>query len=147
MHARGPGSVGGLDVLHALKVMTHAILFSLLDEYGVNRSQPRQTFWPAPLSTREPQKWRISSGTDCHAVLVVLTVLRKVDESACVLLSDDACDASSDHSLQSCRERSDVATDASFSVLVMHVGGPESARVLVGVWDEEEYQKTLTSTD
>jgi hypothetical protein len=39
-----PGSVGGFDVLRALKVTTHAIrsvrnyLLSLLDEYGVSRS-------------------------------------------------------------------------------------------------------------
>jgi hypothetical protein len=148
-----PGSVGAFDVLRALKVTTHAIrsvrnyLLSLPDEYGVSRSQPRQTFRPASLSTSEPQKRRVSSGTDRtnplarirRAALDVLTVLRELEESARVPLSDDAYDASSDRSSQSRvvspAELSDVPTDASFSVSVMRVGG---RRESILVWDEEE---------
>ena len=147
------GNVGGnFDVLRALKVTTHAIrsvrnyLLSLPDEYGVSRSQPRQSFRPSSLSTSEPQKRRVSSGTDTdplarirRAALDVLTVLRELEESARIPLSDDAYDASSDLSSQSRvaspAELSDVPTDASFSVSVMRVGG---RRESILVWDEEE---------
>lgn len=146
-------TVGAFDVLRALKVTTHAIrsvrnyLLSLPDEYGVRRSQHRQTFRPASLSTSEPQKRRVSSGTDRTDPLVrirrsaldVLTVLRELEESARVPLSDEAYDASSDRSTQSRvaspAELSDVPTDASFSVSVMRVGG---RRESILVWDEEE---------
>jgi len=63
----GGGAGGGFDVLHALKVTTHAIhsvrnyLLSLPDEQGISGPQPRQTFRPASLSTSEPQKRRVSS--------------------------------------------------------------------------------------
>lgn len=151
-----PGSRGGgtnFDVLRALKVTTHAIrsvrnyLLSLPDEYGVSRSQPRQSFRPASLSTSEPQKRRVSSGagrTDPlarirRAALDVLTVLRELEESARIPLLDDAYDAGSDRSSQSRvaspAELSDVPTDASFSVSVMRVGG---RRESILVWDEEE---------
>jgi hypothetical protein len=148
-----PATVGALDVLRALKVTTHAIrsvrnyLLSLPEEYGVRRSRPRQSFRPASLSTSEPQKRRVSSGTDRtdplarirRAALDVLTVLRELEESARVPLSDDAYDAGSDRSLQSRvaspAELSDVPTDASFSVSVMRVGG---RRESILVWDEEE---------
>jgi hypothetical protein len=54
----------------------------------------------------------------------VLTILRELEESAHVSLSDDAYDASSDHSSQSRvaspAELSDVPTHSSFPVLVMH---------------------------
>jgi hypothetical protein len=134
----------------ALKVTTHAIrsvrnyLLSLPDEYGVSRSQPRQTFRPASLSTSEPQKRRVSSGADRtdplarirRAALDVLTVLRELEESARVPLSDDAYDACSDRSSQSrVALLSDVPTDSSFSVSVMRVGG---RRESILVWDEEE---------
>jgi hypothetical protein len=146
-------SIGAFDVLRALKVTTHAIrsvrnyLLSLPDEYGVRRSQPRQTFRPASLSASEPQKRRVSSGTVRtdplarirRAALDVLTVLRELEESARVPLSDDAYDASSDRSSQSRvaspAELSDVPTDSSFSVSVMRVGG---RRESILVWDEEE---------
>ena len=110
-----PATVGAFDVLRALKVTTHAIrsvrnyLLSLPDEYGVSRSQHRQTsFWPVSLSTSEPQKRRVSSRTDrtdplvriCHTALDVLTVLHELKESVRVPLSD-------------------VPTDSSFSALVM----------------------------
>jgi hypothetical protein len=149
----GGGGVRGFDVLRALKVTTHAIrsvrnyLLSLPDEYGVRRSQPRQTFRPASLSTSEPQKRRVSSVTDRteplarirRAALDVLTVLRELEESARVPLSDDAYDAGSDRSSQSRvaspAELSDGPTDASFSVSVMRVGG---RRESILVWDEEE---------
>lgn len=148
-----PGSAGGFDVLRTLKVTTHAIrsvrnyLLSLPDEYGVSRSQHRQTFRPASLSASEPQKRRVSSGTDRtdplarirRAALDVLTVLRELEESARVPLSDDAYDAGSDRSSQSRvaspAELSDVPTDASFSVSVMRVGG---RRESILVWDEED---------
>jgi hypothetical protein len=148
-----PATVGALDVLRALKVTTHAIrsvrnyLFSLPDEYGVRRSQHRQTFRPASLSTSEPQKRRVSSGTDRtdplvrirRAALDVLTVLRELEESARVPLSDDVYDASSDRSMQSRvaspAELSDVPTDSSLSVSVLRVGG---RRESILVWDEEE---------
>ena len=151
-HAK-PATVGALDVLRALKVTTHAIrsvrnyLLSLPDEYGVRRSHPRQSFRPASLSTSEPQKRRVSSGMDRtdplarirRAALDVLTVLRELEESARVPLSDDAYDAGSDRSLQSRvaspAELSDVPTDASSSVSVMRVGG---RRESILVWDEEE---------
>jgi len=149
----GGGGVGGFDVLRALIVTTRAIrsvrnyLLSLPDEYGVRRSQPRQTFRPASLSTSEPQKRRVSSVTDRteplarirRAALDVLTVLRELEESARVPLSDDAYDAGSDRSSQSRgaspAELSDGRTDASFSVSVMRVGG---RRESILVWDEEE---------
>jgi hypothetical protein len=136
-----PGSAGGFDVLRTLKVTTHVIrsvrnyLLSLPDEYDVTRSQHRQTFRPASLSASEPQKRRVSSGTDRtdplarirRAALDVLTVLRELEENARVPPSDDAYDASSDHSSQSRvappAELSDVPTDASFSVSVMRAGG------------------------
>jgi hypothetical protein len=143
----------GFDVLRSLKVTTHAIrsvrnyLLSLPDENGSN-TQPRQGFRPTSLSTSEPQKRRVSSsGTDRsdplarirRAALDVLTVMRELEESARVPLSDDAYDAGSDHSSQSRvaspAEMSDVPTDASFSVSVMRVGG---RRESILVWDEEE---------
>ncbi|KAN0118883.1 hypothetical protein V8E52_004655, partial [Russula decolorans] len=85
MHAH-PGSGSGFDVLCALK-----------------------TFRPTSLSTSEPQKRRVSSGTArmdplaCiyRTAMDVLTILRELEESAHVSLSDDAYDASSDHSSQS----------------------------------------------
>ncbi|KAI9439284.1 hypothetical protein H4582DRAFT_1948160 [Lactarius indigo] len=141
----------GFDVLRALKVTTHAIrsvrnyLLSLPDEHG--HTQPRQGFRPTSLSTSEPQKRRVFSGTDRtdplarirRAALDVLTLLRELEESARVPLSDDAYDAGSDHSSQgrvaSPTELSDVPTDASFSVSVMQVGG---RRESILVWDEEE---------
>lgn len=141
----------GFDVLRALKVTTHAIrsvrnyLLSLPDEHG--HTQPRQGFRPTSLSTSEPQKRRVSSGTDRtdplarirRAALDVLTLLRELEESARVPLSDEAYDAGSDRSSQSRvaspTELSDVPTDASFSVSVMRVGG---RRESILVWDEEE---------
>jgi len=127
----GGGAGGGFDVLHALKVTTHAIrsvrnyLLSLPDEQGISGSQPRQTFRPASLSTSEPQKCRVSSDaarTDPlarirSAVLDMLTVLRELEESARIPLSDDAYDVGSDRSspsrVLSPTELSDVPTDAS----------------------------------
>ncbi|KAI0290203.1 hypothetical protein BC826DRAFT_1092574 [Russula brevipes] len=134
-------------------VTTHAIrsvrnyLLSLPDEHGGSRSQPRQSFRPASLSTSERQKRRVSAGaarTDPlarirRAALDLLTVLRDLEERARIPLSDDAYDAGSDRSSQSRvaspTELSDVPTDASFSVSVMHVGG---RRESILVWDEEE---------
>lgn len=152
------GGDGGFDVLRALKMTTHAIrsvrnyLLSLPDEHGGSRLQPRQSFRPASLSTSEPQKRRVSSGGASHtdplarirrAALDVLTVLRELEESARVPLSDDAYDAGSDRSSLSrvaspaelSDVPSDVPTDASFSVSVMRVGG---RRESILVWDEEE---------
>ena len=138
-------------MLRALKVTTHAIrsvrnyLLSLPDEHG--QTQPRQGFRPTSLSTSEPQKRRVASGMDRtdplarirRAALDVLTLLRELEESARVPLSDDAYDAGSDRSSQgrvaSPTELSDVPTDASFSVSVMRVGG---RRESILVWDEEE---------
>jgi len=140
-------------VLHALEVTTHAIrsvrnyLLSLPDEQGISRSQPRQTFRPASLSTSEPQKRRVSSDaarTDPlarirRAALDVLTVLRELEESAWIPLSDEAYDVGSDRSsssrISSPTELSDVPADASFSVSVMRVG---VRRESILVWDEEE---------
>ncbi|KAI0300646.1 hypothetical protein B0F90DRAFT_1936770 [Multifurca ochricompacta] len=145
-----PGN-SGFDVLRALKVTTHAIravrnyLLSIPDEHG--STQPRQSFRPTSLSTSEPQKRRVSSGTDStdplarirRAALDVLTVLRELEENARVPLSDDAYDAASDLSSQSRvaspTELSDVPTDGSFSVSVVQVGG---RRESILVWDEEE---------
>jgi hypothetical protein len=153
VHAYPGGGLGGFDVLRALKVTTHAIrsvrnyLLSLPDEYGISRSQHRQGFRPASLSTSEPQKRRVSSSpgrTDPlarirRAALDVLTILRELEESARVPLLDDAYDAGSDRSSQSRvaspAELSDVPTDASFSVSIMRVGG---RRESILVWDEEE---------
>ncbi|KAI0248527.1 hypothetical protein BJV78DRAFT_1235181 [Lactifluus subvellereus] len=150
VHAHTASS--GFDVLRALKVTTHAIrsvrnyLLSLPDEDG-GTTHPRQCFRPTSLSTSEPQKRRVSSGTDRtdplarirRAALDALTVLRELEENARVPLSDDAYDAGSDHSSQSRvmspAELSDVPTDASFSVSVMRVGG---RRESILVWDEEE---------
>jgi len=153
VHGHPPSGGAGFDILHALKVTTHAIrsvrnyLLSLPDEQGVSRSQHRQTFRPASLSTSEPQKRRVSSDaarTDPlarirRAALDVLTVLRELEESARIPLSDDAYDVGSDRSspsrVLSPTELSDVPTDASFSVSVMRVGG---RRESILVWDEEE---------
>jgi hypothetical protein len=150
VHARTANN--GFDVLRALKVTTHAIrsvrnyLLSLPDEHG-SSAHPRQGFRPTSLSTSEPQKRRVFSGTDRtdplarirHAALEVLTVLRELEESARVPLSDDAYDAGSDHSSQSRvaspAEMSDGPSDVSFSVSVMRVGG---RRESILVWDEEE---------
>ena len=152
-HSPSGSAGGGFDVLHALKVTTHAIrsvrnyLLSLPDEQGISRSQPRQSFRPASLSTSEPQKRRVSldaARTDPlarirRAALDVLTVLRELEESARIPLSDDAYDVGSDRSspsrVLSPTELSDVPTDASFSVSVMRVGG---RRESILVWDEEE---------
>ena len=151
LSANGHATPNSFDVLCALKVTTHAIrsvrnyLLSLPDEHG--HTQPRQGFRPTSLSTSEPQKRRVSSGTDRpdplarirRAALDVLTLLRELEESARVPLSDDAYDAGSDRSSQgrvaSPTELSDVQTDASFSVSVMRVGG---RRESILVWDEEE---------
>jgi hypothetical protein len=67
----------------------------------------------------------------------VLTVLRELEESARIPLSDEAYDVGSDHSsrVASPTALSDVPTDASFSVSVMRVGG---RRESILVWDEEE---------
>ncbi|KAH9029310.1 hypothetical protein EDB83DRAFT_2555075 [Lactarius deliciosus] len=132
-----PPNPADFDVLRALKVTTYAIrsvrnyLLSLHNEHG-GHTQPRQGFRPTSLSTSGPQKRRVFSGTDrtdsltrvWHAALNVLTLLRELEESARDPLSDDTYDAGSDHSLQgrvaSLTEPSDVSTDASFSVSVMH---------------------------
>jgi len=149
----GGGAGGGFDVLHALKVTTHAIrsvrnyLLSLPDEQGISGSQPRQTFRPASLSTSEPQKCRVSSDvarTDPlarirRAVLVMLTVLRELEESARIPLSDEAYDMGSDRSspsrVFSPTELSDGPADASISVSVIRVG---VQRESILVWNEEE---------
>ncbi|KAI0262095.1 hypothetical protein BC834DRAFT_1043661 [Gloeopeniophorella convolvens] len=135
-----------------MRVTTHVIrsvrnyILSLPDEHG--STQPQQGFRPTSLSTSEPQKRRVSSGTDRadplarirRAALDVLIVLRELEESARVPLSDDAYDAGSDdhsaHSrVASPSELSDVPTEASFSVSIMQVGG---RRESILVWDEEE---------
>jgi hypothetical protein len=152
MHPTRSGGGGGFGVLRALTVTTHAIrsvrnyLLSLPDEQGI-RTQPRQSFRPASLSTSEPQKRRVSPHPGRsdplarirRAALEVLTVLRELEERARVPLSDDAYDAGSDRSshsrIASPTELSDVPTDASFSVSVMRVGG---RRESILVWDEEE---------
>jgi hypothetical protein len=107
-------------MLSALSGTVRNYLLSLPDEYGISRSQPRQGFRPASLSTSEPQKRRVSSGpghTDPlarirRAALDMLTILRELDESARVPLLDDV----------------------SFSVSIIHVGG---RREYILVWDEE----------
>ena len=67
------------------------------------------------------------------------TVLRELEKSARIPLSDDAYDVGSDRSsplrILSPTELSDVPTDASFSVSFMRVGG---RRKSILVWDEEE---------
>jgi len=152
VHGYSP-SGGGFDVLHPLKVTTHAIhsvrnyLLSLPDKQGISTSQPQQTFRPASLSTSEPPKHRVSldaARTDLlarirRAALDALTVLRELEESAQIPLSDDAYDVGSDRSSPSRillpTELSDVPTDASFFAPVMRVGG---RRESILVWDEEE---------
>jgi hypothetical protein len=83
-----------------------------------------------------------------RAALDVLTVLRELEESACVSLSYDAYDASSDRSSQSHvaspAELSDVPTDSFFPVLVMRVGG---RRKSIFVWDEEEDDFNVDGTN
>ena len=130
--------------VHAIRSVRKYLL-SLPDEHGY--TQPRQGFRQTSLSMREPQKRRVSSCTDRpdplarirRAALDILTLLRELEESARVPLSDDAYDAGSDHGSQrrvaSPTELSDVQTDASFSVSVMRFGG---WRESILVWDEEE---------
>ena len=83
----------------------------------------------------EPQKRRVSSGTDrpellaCiwRAELDVLTLLRELKENTRARFSVDADDAGSDHSSQGRitlpMALSDVPTDASFLVSVIRVPG------------------------
>ena len=141
----GGGAGGGFNVLHALKVTMHPIqsvrnyLLSLPDEQGISRTQHRQTFRPTSLSTSEPQKHRVSSDAACmdplaqvrRAALDALTVLRELEETTRIPLSDDAYDVGSDRSspsrVLSPTELSDIPTDASFSVSIMRVG--RAARV------------------
>ena len=89
-------------MLRALKMTTHAIrsvlnyLLFFPNEHG--HTQPRQGFSSVSLSTSEPQKRRVSSGegrTDPlvhirHPALDVLTLLRELEESGRLPLSDDA---------------------------------------------------------
>ncbi len=103
----------GFDVLHALKTTTHAIrsvlnyLLFFPNEHG--HTQPRQGFPSVSLSTSEPQKRRVSSGKDHtdplvrvrHPALDVLALLRELEESGRLPLSDDASDVGSDCSSQS----------------------------------------------
>jgi len=132
--------------MHAIRSVRNYLL-SLPDEQGISTSQPWQTFRPASLSTTEPQKRRVSSDathTDplvrIHcAALDVLTVLRELEESALIPLSDEAYDVGSDRSLPlrvlSLTELSDVPINESFSVSVMRVGRRHES---ILVWDEEE---------
>ncbi|KAH8981235.1 hypothetical protein EDB86DRAFT_3087282 [Lactarius hatsudake] len=99
----------GFDALRTLKVTTHATrsvrshLLSLLDEYG--HTQPRQVSARYRFPRAKPQKRRaFFSRTDRtdplprirRAVLDVLPLLRELEKSARVPLSDDAYDAGSD---------------------------------------------------
>ena len=111
---------------------------------------------PTSLSTSEPQKRLVSSDAARteplarirRAALDVLTVLRELEESARIPLSDDAYDVGSDRSspsrVLSPTELSDVPTDASFSLSVMRVGG---RRESILVWDEEEYDFNVDEED
>jgi len=78
----------------------------------------------------------------------VLTVLRELEESARIPLSDDAYDVGSDRSspsrVLSPTELSDVPTDGSLLVSVMRVGG---RRESILVWDEEEYDFNVDEED
>jgi hypothetical protein len=149
-------------MLHALKVTTHAIisvsncLLSPMKTASVDHG-------PAGLPARvtphkRVEKQRISSGTDRvdseplarihRAALDMLAVLRELKESACVPLSDDTYDTSSDRSSQSRvaspPELSDVPTDSSFSVSVMRMGG---RRESILVWDEEKDDFNVDGTN
>ncbi|KAH8980623.1 hypothetical protein EDB86DRAFT_3087728 [Lactarius hatsudake] len=99
----------GFDALRTLKMTTHATrsvrshLLSLLDEYG--HTQPRQVSARYRFPRAKPQKRRaFFSRTDRtdplarirRAVLDVLPLLRELEKSARVPLSDDAYDAGSD---------------------------------------------------
>ncbi|KAH8983282.1 hypothetical protein EDB92DRAFT_1951687 [Lactarius akahatsu] len=76
------------DVLRSTHAIRSVRNYLNLDEH--DRTQPRQRFLPTLLSTSEPQKRRVSSGTDptnplVHilcATLNVLTVLPQLEESA-----------------------------------------------------------------
>ncbi|KAH9051101.1 hypothetical protein EDB87DRAFT_1827138 [Lactarius vividus] len=86
----------------------------------VTQDLPRQRSRPTSLSTSEPQNRRIFWGTDHtdplariqHAAPNILTLLREVESGEAIT----ACRGAS-----SPTELSDVPTDASFSVSVMHV--------------------------
>jgi len=99
-------------------------------EYGY--TQPRQRFRPTLLSTSEPQKKRrISSGTDrsgplAHirrAALDVLTLLRELEESMRLALSDDAYDALERPATQS-RLRGTYSCFHMYAESLFFFGGP-----------------------
>jgi hypothetical protein len=98
----------GFDVLNALKISTHAVrsvrnyVVSLPSEStGVSRVYYRpQTLSSSPIPKRHvssPSTTSISLTRIRKAALVVLSVLRELEESSRLPLSDEAYDVQSDH--------------------------------------------------
>lgn len=148
------------DILTILKTTTHAIRsvrnyqVSLPDEnIEVNRAREQQ-FRPTSLATSKPAPKRLVSQpndpTDPQTLirrsaLEVLTVLRALEESSRIPLSDDAYDVHSDHgsshggsqgrvgSPES--DENDHHTDPSFAFSVVEVQGRRDS---VLVWEDDE---------
>ncbi|KAI0314573.1 hypothetical protein OF83DRAFT_1165174 [Amylostereum chailletii] len=168
-----PGLLGGdirrssadFDVLGVLKSTTRVVrsvrnyLLSLPDESAIG---DRHHFRPTTLSSGTPQKRLVSQPNDPsnplslirRSALEVLTMLRALEESSRIPLSDDAYDAQSDHAsvgggshggpsrVASPFELSDgnddgdsSFADTSFAFSLMQVPGRHGS---VLVWEEEE---------
>ncbi|KAI0052227.1 hypothetical protein FA95DRAFT_1533516 [Auriscalpium vulgare] len=168
-HQQDPGLLGAdnhasdrFDILHVLKTTTHAIrsvrnyLLSLPDDTVDTKRQP---YRPMTMSPGEMPKRRVSQPDDRsnpitlirRSALEVLTILRALEESSRVPLSDEAYDAQSDHaSNQGSHSRVaspsgllyddpdttlDLDADTSFAISLVQVQGRRDS---VLVWDEEE---------
>ncbi|KZS95236.1 hypothetical protein SISNIDRAFT_452590 [Sistotremastrum niveocremeum HHB9708] len=155
------------DILTALKVTTRAIrsvrnyLISLPDdESGPVHRAPQREFQPHTLkpkiptrSVSNPDHNPSSSSTPLarirRSALDLLAVLRSLEESARLPLSDDAYDAQSDHGSESTRSQNsaervsspmsmsdeDIESNVSFAFSVVKVSGRHAP---VPVWTEEQ---------
>ncbi|KAI0065172.1 hypothetical protein BV25DRAFT_1822288 [Artomyces pyxidatus] len=159
------------DVLNVLKTTTRAIrsvrnyLLSLPDDTS---DAQRQQFRPTSLSSAETHKRRQPSQPNDRSnpvaairrsALEVLTILRALEESSRIPLSDDAYDVQSDH-LSNSGSHSRVASpsgisedvdqisdndaDTSFAFSVVQVQGRRDS---VLVWEEEEDEFKQPSDD
>lgn len=148
------------DILTLLKTTTHAIRsvrnyqVSLPDEnLEVTRAREQQ-FRPTSLATNKPVSKRLVSQPNDpndpqtlirRTALEVLTVLRALEESSRIPLSDDVYDAQSDHGSSHGGSQGRVAspesdeneqhTDPSFGFSVVEVQGRRDS---VMVWEDDE---------
>lgn len=157
----GTKPLGGFDVLKALKITTHAIrsvrnyVVSLPSESSVITGNQQQYYRPQHLTNLPVQKRHSSNPSSASvalsrirkAALGTLSVLRLLEESSRLPLSDDAYDAQSDHGSHfrmaspsnhsdgADGERSSISDESQPSFTLIRVQGRDEQ---VPVWEEPD---------